>query len=506
MSLLINTALATSQAPEIAPHPVSRPRIKQHDALDALAQTLMAGDLAAANRAFAEAQNAVAAKTVEDPGPSLAAIGTALKSGDLEAAKRALPRPATPEPAFSLEGIDDVSALAAFNAAPIRRKMPMEQNDQAVSGYASALSTAIKDGDPVAIKAAMANAMEFLTQSGGAAEPALRPADGSIPSAETPSDNPIASLLNDPNFNTLKTAVDSENPAEIKSAWAQFINGGPAPVKPTLLVENDPSSDLGMAENETQIPVPTVPASAMPVPATASPKTPLTPISRSSDETSSVSNAAPTVSATASSDLELLRRVIGSATPKSQALLNAASVREVKTMEAAATASPARRSASLLEELATSTAPRSPSFSKAQYPFSALPQDTTMASVLRSLTPTDEQVSSIVRNAPIAAQNAQQSSELQRSAKDTSSHTARTGQSGLTNRELDLAQERFRPNSLSMANDAGGESAFSNLGQSGSSPMSEERARSNDPGTKSRLVPAEFKNVLEALDVLLTPA
>ena len=57
-----------------------------------------------------------------------------------------------------------------------------------------------------------------------------------------------------------------------------------------------------------------------------------------------------------------------------------------------------------------------------------------------------------------------------------------------------------------MANDAGGESAFSNLGQSGSSPMSEERARSNDPGTKSRLVPAEFKNVLEALDVLLTPA
>ena len=98
MSLLINTALATSQASEIAPHQVARERIKQRDALDALAQTLMAGDLAAANRAYAEVQNAVATKTVEDPGPSLAAIGTALKSGDLEAARRALPRPAPPRP------------------------------------------------------------------------------------------------------------------------------------------------------------------------------------------------------------------------------------------------------------------------------------------------------------------------------------------------------------------------------------------------------------------------
>lgn len=491
MSLLINTAPAPSQAPEIALHSVARPRARQHDALDALAQTLMAGDLAAANRAYAEAQSAIAAKTVNDPGPSLAAIGIALKSGDLEAAKRALPRPASPEPNFSLDGIDDVSTITTFNPAPMRRKMPLEQNDQAVSGYASALSTAIKEGDPVTIKAAMADAIDFLNQSGS-------PTDGNIVSEEATSDNPIVSLLNDPNFNTLQAAVESENPAEIKSAWAQFINGGPAPLKAAPFVENDPSSDLGMAENETLSPVP-----ALPEPRVTTQKTPLPPITGQALPASNTANAG---TETASSDLDLLRRVIGSATPKSQALLNAAFAREVKTTEAVSTANPAHRSTSLLTELASSAAPRLPSYSKAQYPFSALPQDTTMASVLRSLTPSDEQTASIVRNAPIAAQNAQQSNELQRSAKDTSSHTARTGQSGLTSRELDIAQERFRPNSLSMANDAGGESAFSNLGQSGSSAMSEERARSNDPGTKSRLVPAEFKNVLEALDVLLTPA
>lgn len=489
MSLLINTALATSQASEIAPHQAARERIKQRDALDALAQTLMAGDLAAANRAYAEAQNAVAAKTVEDPGPSLAAIGTALKSGDLEAARRALPRPATPEPAFSLEGVDDISTLAAFNPSPIRRKMPMEQNDQAVSGYASALSTAIKDGDPVAIKAAMADAMDFLHQSGGPTEPPLSPTDGSVLPEETPSDNPIAALLNDPNFNTLKIAVESENPADIKSAWAQFINGGLEPAKPALFVENDPSSDLGMAESETPIPVP-----AMPELDAGAQDPSLTPISQSGGQPQ-----------LAPGDLEVLRRVIGSATPQSKALLNAVTAREVKTTEAAATANPAHRSTALLADLTSTAAPRVPSFSKAQYPFSALPQDTTMASVLRSLTPTDEQVSSIVRNVPNAAQNAQQSNEVQRSAKDTSSYTARTGQSGLTNRELDLAQERFRPNSLSMANDAGGESAFSNLGQSGSSAMSEERSGSHTPAPKTPLVPAEFKTVLEALDVLLTP-
>ena len=485
MSLLINTALATSQASEIAPHQVARERIKQRDALDALAQTLMAGDLAAANRAYAEVQNAVATKTVEDPGPSLAAIGTALKSGDLEAARRALPRPATPEPAFSLEGVDDVSALNAFTAAPMRRKMPLEQNDQAVSGYASALSTAIKDGDPVTIKAAMADAMAFLTRSGGGAEPALRPTDGTGPSTEFPANSPVAALLSDPNFTTLQTAVDSENPSDIKSAWAQFINGGTLPANPTRLVEDDPASDLGMRMSDAPLPVPE----------TGSPEMPLTPIALSADGTIPANTAA-----TAGSDLELLRRMIGSATPEARALLNATLTGDGKNT-AAPLASPALPAPLPAEPAAQ----RSQSYSGLQYPFSALPQETAMASVLRSLASPDGQVASAIRNVPNAAQNAQQSSEVQRSAKDTSSYTARTGQSGLTNRELDLAQERFRPNSLSMANDAGGESAFSNLGQSGSSAMSEERSGSHTPAPKTPLVPAEFKTVLEALDVLLTP-
>ena len=203
MSLLINTASAAPQPLEITSNgaPVTKPRGKQNDALDALAQALMAGDLAAANRAYADAQNAVATKTVDDPGPSFAAIGTALQAGDLETAKRALPRPPVVHPSFSLDGVDPLEFSTGTQSTPPRRAAPLASRDEAVSGYASALSTAIKEGDPEAIKMAMAEAMDFLTTSGTVPDAALASPVGAPQTFENPSNNPIMALLNDPNFN-----------------------------------------------------------------------------------------------------------------------------------------------------------------------------------------------------------------------------------------------------------------------------------------------------------------
>ncbi len=423
MSLLINTASAAPQPLEIASNgaPVTKPRGKQNDALDALAQALMAGDLAAANRAYADAQNAVATKTVDDPGPSFAAIGTALQAGDLETAKRALPRPPVVHPSFSLDGVDPLEFSTGTPSTPPRRAAPLASRDEAVSGYASALSTAIKEGDPEAIKMAMAEAMDFLTTSGIAPDAALTPPEGTPQISESPSNNPIMALLNDPNFNSLQVAVNSENTADIKSAWAQFINGGTGATSSAPLLQNDPTSDLGHTI------------------------------------------ASPLASPLAAQNATLL--------PSSTAPV---------------------------------TGPAVNGYSRVLFAANAGGQEKTLVAMLRSLLPDGEQAASAVRAATATSQSIQLNNETQRTTREASAAT-RTGYSGLTNREIEAAQDRVRPNSLSMANHTGGEGAFSHFGQSGSSSMSEERSGSHYPGRKSTMAPAEFKTVLEALDVLLAP-
>ena len=423
MSLLINTASAAPQPLEIASNgaPVTKPRGKQNDALDALAQALMAGDLAAANRAYADAQNAVATKTVDDPGPSFAAIGTALQAGDLETAKRALPRPPVVHPSFSLDGVDPLEFSTGTPSTPPRRAAPLASRDEAVSGYASALSTAIKEGDPEAIKMAMAEAMDFLTTSGTVPDAALASPVGAPQTFENPSNNPIMALLNDPNFNSLQIAVNSENTADIKSAWAQFINGGTGTTSSAPLLQNDPTSDLGHTI------------------------------------------ASPLASPLAAQNATLL--------PSSTAPV---------------------------------TGPAGPGYSRFLLASNANGQEKTLVAMLRSLLPDGEQAASAVRAATATSQSIQLNNETQRTTREASAAT-RTGYSGLTNREIEAAQDRFRPNSLSMANHTGGEGAFSHFGQSGSSSMSEERSGSHYPGRKSTMAPAEFKTVLEALDVLLAP-
>lgn len=423
MSLLINTASAAPQPLEITSNgtPVAKPRGKQNDALDVLAQALMAGDLAAANRAYADAQNAVATKTIDDPGPSFAAIGTALQAGDLETAKRALPRPPVVHPSFSLDSVDPLSFSAGNTSIPPRRAAPLTSRDEAVSGYASALSTAIKEGDPAAIKVAMAEAMDFLTTSGIAPDAALTPPEGTPQISESPSNNPIMALLNDPNFNSLQVAVNSENTADIKSAWAQFINGGTGATSSAPLLQNDPTSDLGHTI------------------------------------------ASPLASPLAAQNATLL--------PSSTAPV---------------------------------TGPAGPGYSRFLLASNANGQEKTLVAMLRSLLPDGEQAASAVRAATATSQSIQLNNETQRTTREASAAT-RTGYSGLTNREIEAAQDRFRPNSLSMANHTGGEGAFSHFGQSGSSSMSEERSGSHYPGRKSTMAPAEFKTVLEALDVLLAP-
>lgn len=423
MSLLINTASAAPQPLEITNNgtSVTKPRGKQNDALDVLAQALMAGDLAAANRAFADAQNAVATKTVDDPGPSLAVIGTALQAGDLETAKRALPRPLVAHPSFSLEGVDPLSFPAGNTSISPRRAAPLVSRDEAVSGYASALSTAIKEGDPAAIKVAMAEAMDFLTTSGIAPDATLTPPDGTPQISENPSNSPIMALLNDPNFNSLQVAVNSENTADIKSAWAQFINGGTSATSSASLLQNDPTSDLG--------------------------HTLISPIA---------------------SPLE------------------------------------AQNATLLPSSTAPMTGPAGTSYSRVLYSANANGQEKTLVAMMRSLLPDGEQTASAARAATATSHSIQLSNETQRTSREASAAT-RTGYSGLTNREIEAVQDRFRPNSLSMANHTGGEGAFSHFGQSGSSSMSEERSGSNYHGRKSTMAPTEFKTVLEALDVLLTP-
>lgn len=423
MSLLINTASTAPQPLEITSNgtPVTKPRGKQNDALDVLAQALRAGDLAAANRAYADAQNAVATKTVDDPGPSLAVIGTALQAGDLETAKRALPHPPVAHPSFSLDGVDPLSFSVGNTSIPPRRAAPLASRDEAVSGYASALSTAIKEGDPAAIKVAMAEAMDFLTTSGIAPDAALTSPEGTPQISESASNNPIMALLNDPNFNSLQVAVNSENTANIKSAWAQFINGGTGATSSASLLQNDPTSDLGHTI------------------------------------------ASPLASPLAAQNATLL--------PSSTAQM---------------------------------TGPAGPGYSRFLLASNANGQEKTLVAMLRSLLPDGEQAASAVRAATATSQSIQLNNETQRTSREASAAT-RTGYSGLTNREIEAVQDRFRPNSLSMANHTGGEGAFSHFGQSGSSSMSEERSGSHYPGRKSTMVPAEFKTVLEALDVLLAP-
>ena len=437
MSLLINTASAAPQPLEITSNgaPVTKPRGKQNDALDALAQALMAGDLAAANRAYADAQNAVATKRVDDPGPSFAAIGTALQAGDLETAKRALPRPPVVHPSFSLDGVDPLEFSTGNPSTPPRRAAPLASRDEAVSGYASALSTAIKEGDPEAIKMAMAEAMDFLTTSGTVPEAALASPVGAPQTFENPSNNPIMALLNDPNFNSLQIAVNSENTADIKSAWAQFINGGTGTTSSAPLLQNDPTSDLGVTE--------------------------VFPLMARNDPASDLGHI-------------------------------------IASPLAAQSATP------LLSSVAPMAGPAVNGYSRVLFAANAGGQEKTLVAMLRSLAPDGEQAASAVRAATATSQSIQLSNETQRASREASAAT-RTGYSGLTNREIEAAQDRFRPNSLSMANHTGGEGAFSHFGQSGSSSMSEERSGSHYPGRKSTMAPAEFKTVLEALDVLLAP-
>jgi hypothetical protein len=158
----------------------------------------------------------------------------------------------------------------------------------------------------------------------------------------------------------------------------------------------------------------------------------------------------------------------------------------------------------LLSSVAPMAGPAVNGYSRVLFAANAGGQEKTLVAMLRSLAPDGEQAASAVRAATATSQSIQLNNETQRTSREASAAT-RTGYSGLTNREIEAAQDRFRPNSLSMANHTGGEGAFSHFGQSGSSSMSEERSGSHYPGRKSTMAPAEFKTVLEALDVLLAP-
>ncbi len=231
---------------------------QRKQSFDALAQAITGGDLAAANAALSKITAQMPQGASSNPDGFMSKIGSALSSGDITGAQQILASrfsrrgsdgdsngTATAGATPSVSTSDPVAATAATAAtgatSSIGQASPYQGHrghhrhaQEGASGPVTDLSAAIQSGDTSTAQTAMQKIIQDLqqlsdlgsnaTSISGAAS--LSPGtNSSMLSSAISSAN---SLINNPDFQSLETAVAGGDASTIKSAWTKFLSGASA--------------------------------------------------------------------------------------------------------------------------------------------------------------------------------------------------------------------------------------------------------------------------------------
>jgi hypothetical protein len=189
---------------------------------DALSRALQAGDLNAAKEAFDKLATRLPAGVLSDPNNPLTKVGKALQGDDIEAARAAM---------AGRSGYNDrIGTTGSVSKVKDSNKGYQIEVSNGM-GQALQLSSAINSGNAKLAKALMQQMFDELQQMAAmnSASPTSKeiaigkPLTGnkSLASAISSADK----LLSNPDFQSLKRAVDRGDLPSMQAAWAAFIRG-----------------------------------------------------------------------------------------------------------------------------------------------------------------------------------------------------------------------------------------------------------------------------------------
>lgn len=223
---------------------------------DVLGRALQAGDLAAAREAFQKVAAHLPPGTLNNPNHPMSKVGKALLADDLEAARMAFAQGrGSVTGGVQAAGSGAVAATSSSKAVRARQGYELEQ--KAGNGFALQLSKAVQTGNVRLARTILEQMMGDLQQMASLnSESAPDQLTGynkqattnkSLSSAISTADK----ILNNPDFQSLKRAVDRGDIVNMQAAWTAFIQGAIA-VRSAQL--------QGRTGSDTALPPPSPPA------------------------------------------------------------------------------------------------------------------------------------------------------------------------------------------------------------------------------------------------------
>jgi hypothetical protein len=199
---------------------------------DALGRALQAGDLTAAREAFQKLAAHLPPGTLNNPNHPMAKVGKALLSDDLEAARAAFAQGRGTAVDKTLASGPRTVGVTGTKSGKARLGYELEQ--KAGNGFALQLSKAVQGGNVRLARTILDQMMADLQQmaslnseggpdhSTGYVKPVA--ASKALTSAITSADK----ILSNPDFQSLKQAVDRGDIVNMQAAWTAFIQGAMA--------------------------------------------------------------------------------------------------------------------------------------------------------------------------------------------------------------------------------------------------------------------------------------
>ena len=195
---------------------------------DALGRALQAGDLTAAREAFQKVAAHLPPGTLNNPNHPMSKVGKALLADDLDAARAAFTQGRGSVDRASVSGTQAAS-VASTKSNRARQGYELEQ--KAGNGFALQLSKAVQGGNVRLARTILEQMIGDLQQMASLTSESVpdkvtgyakqATANKSLSSAINSADK----ILNNPDFQSLKRAVDRGDIVNMQAAWTAFIQG-----------------------------------------------------------------------------------------------------------------------------------------------------------------------------------------------------------------------------------------------------------------------------------------
>jgi hypothetical protein len=195
---------------------------------DALGRALQSGDLTAAREAFQKVAAHLPPGTLNNPNHPMAKVGKALLADDLDAARAAFMQG---RGSVERAGVSGTQAASVASTKSSRARQGYELEQKAGNGFALQLSKAVQGGNVRLARTILEQMMGDLQQMASlTSESVPDKVTGYTKQATTNKSlssaiNSADKILNNPDFQSLKRAVDRGDIVNMQVAWTAFIQG-----------------------------------------------------------------------------------------------------------------------------------------------------------------------------------------------------------------------------------------------------------------------------------------